>query len=74
MDLGIRQGIINTYLFDILRFLLLGNLFLAIPTMVTMLDFMTDLGFISYRVLSTSGGILAFAFFFMGISQAFASS
>lgn len=69
-QIGIRQGISNVYLFDILKYLLLGNLLLAVPTMATWLDLTNELGFIVYRLVLSIGGGLAFACFFLGLGKA----
>jgi hypothetical protein len=70
MDIGIRQSITNSYLFDILKYILIGNLFFAISNGSFFLDVQTDLGFLIYRVLSSICGILAFFYFFIGLGRA----
>jgi hypothetical protein len=69
-NMGIRQGITNVYLFEILKYLLFGNLFLALPTITTFLDFTSPSGFVAYRIILTIGGGLAFACFFVGLGRA----
>lgn len=67
--MGIRQGITNGYLFDILKYILLGNLFLAIPTIFMVLDLTSEVGFILYRIFVTVGGSIALGAFFLGLGR-----
>lgn len=68
-EMGIRQGITNGYLFDILKYILLGNLFLAVPALFMVLDITSVVGFILYRVLVTVGGAMALGAFFLGLGR-----
>lgn len=68
-EIGVRQGITNGYLFEILTYLLLGNLLLAVPAITTLLGFAGQSGFIASRIVSTVGGVLALACFFVGLGK-----
>jgi hypothetical protein len=68
-DLGIRQGITNKYLFDILKYLLLGSIIGALGTMIAIIDSTGPSGFLVYRVLLTSIGILSFIVYFIGLGK-----
>lgn len=67
--MGIRQGITNAYLFDILKYLLFGNLFLAIPTLFAVFDISSNFGFVLYRYIMTIGAALALASYFLGVGR-----
>lgn len=73
-EYGIRQGITNDYLFEILKYLLLGIICLAGATMLTLLDVTNGMNsiayFIVYRIFMIVCIIIAFVCFYFGLGKA----
>ncbi len=69
MKMGIRQGITNSYLFSILRYLFLGNLLWLVPEVISEPAKAFGMGWSGYifLILVSKGGALCC--FFLGLGK-----
>ena len=68
-QMGIRQGITNQYLFDILKYLLLGSIIGSFGTMIVIIDCTSNHGILIYRIILTVIGTLTFVIYLIGLGK-----
>lgn len=69
MNMGIRQGITNYYLFSILRYLFLGNLLWIVPELVAEPGQLMGMSYNIYLLLVILGRGGALLSFFLGLGR-----